>query len=270
MKVTYFSSGEFARLCRTTKETLRHYHNIGLLVPARKAANGYHYYASFQFYDYYFISSFKGTSLSLKTLQEQLSGNDETAFHQMLCHQLDEIRREQQDLAKKEKLLARTLEKFEYLYESDAIGQIRLYDMEEEYYIATPVLGNANDDRVWLSSIRAHLSYCGSRHLEQEYQLTYRWNHDDLQKDQDDSGWFICSQISTPADDERLHVKPKGSYACILLRDYDFSTSQYGVLKKKIAEMGLSICGDAYESDVSLFSTAMKDSYLTEISVRVE
>ena len=35
MKITYFSSGEFARLCGTTKETLRHYHNIGLLVPAR-------------------------------------------------------------------------------------------------------------------------------------------------------------------------------------------------------------------------------------------
>ena len=34
MKITYFSSGEFARLCGTTKETLRHYHNIGLLVPA--------------------------------------------------------------------------------------------------------------------------------------------------------------------------------------------------------------------------------------------
>ena len=52
MKVTYFSSGEFARLCGTTKETLRHYHNIGLLVPARTTENGYHYYASFQFYDY--------------------------------------------------------------------------------------------------------------------------------------------------------------------------------------------------------------------------
>ena len=40
--------------------------------------------------------------------------------------------------------------------------------------------------------------------------------------------------------------------------------------EEKIAAMGLSICGNAYESDVSLFSTAMKDSYLTEISVMVK
>ena len=270
MKVTYFSSGEFARLCGTTKETLRHYHNIGLLVPARTTENGYHYYASFQFYDYYFISSFKGTSLSLKDLQQRLEGSDEHAFRDTLQHQLDEIRREQEDLAKKEKLLRRTLEKFEYLYEGDAIGQVRLYDMEEEYFIATPVHGNAGSDRIWLETIRSHLSYCSSHHLNQEYQLTYCWLEGEMLAGKENDGWSICSQIASPVDDLHLLRKPKGTYACILLRDYDFSTAQYDLLKEKIAAMGLSICGNAYESDVSLFSTAMKDSYLTEISVMVK
>lgn len=34
-------AGEFAHLCGTTKETLRHYKDIGLLMPVAKAENGY-------------------------------------------------------------------------------------------------------------------------------------------------------------------------------------------------------------------------------------
>ena len=36
-------AGEFAHLCGTTKETLRHYKDIGLLMPVAKAENGYIY-----------------------------------------------------------------------------------------------------------------------------------------------------------------------------------------------------------------------------------
>ena len=86
----------------------------------------------------------------------------------------------------------------------------------------------------------------------------------------ENDGCPICSQIASPVDDLQLLRKPKGTYACILHRDYDFSTAQYNLLKEKSAAMGLTICGNAYESDVSLFSTAMSDSYLTEISVMVK
>ena len=40
---TLLKSGEFANLCRTTKETLRHYAKVGLLVPVFQAENGYNY-----------------------------------------------------------------------------------------------------------------------------------------------------------------------------------------------------------------------------------
>ena len=142
--------------------------------------------------------------------------------------------------------------------------------MEEEYYIATPVKGNADDDRVWMETLKNHLDYCRRDNLNEEYQLTYCWNQAEMLAGAENDGWSICSQIASPVDDPHLLRKPKGTYACILLRDYDFSTTQYGLLKEKIAAMGLSICGNAYESDVSLFSTAMKDSYLTEISVMVK
>ena len=33
-------AGEFARICGTTRDTLRYYHKQGILVPQRNAANG--------------------------------------------------------------------------------------------------------------------------------------------------------------------------------------------------------------------------------------
>ena len=86
----------------------------------------------------------------------------------------------------------------------------------------------------------------------------------------DAAGWSICSQISAPADDPYFFVKPAGTYACILLRGYDFTASQSISVKKQIEALPLKICGNAYESDVSLFSSHAGRGYMTEISIQVE
>lgn len=50
MKKEYFlTSGEFAELCGTTKETLFHYDEIGILKPAWLGENRYRYYTPAQF-----------------------------------------------------------------------------------------------------------------------------------------------------------------------------------------------------------------------------
>ena len=43
-KKGWLTSGAFAALCGTTKETLRHYKDISLLSPAHQGDNGYFYY----------------------------------------------------------------------------------------------------------------------------------------------------------------------------------------------------------------------------------
>lgn len=43
-----FTSGEFAKFCNTTKDTLFHYDDINLLKPAKIATNGYRYYSANQ------------------------------------------------------------------------------------------------------------------------------------------------------------------------------------------------------------------------------
>ena len=70
------TSGAFAALCGTTKETLRHYKDIGPLSPARQGDNGYFYYDAEQFYDFFAISIFRRTGTPLEEVRRCLLGQD--------------------------------------------------------------------------------------------------------------------------------------------------------------------------------------------------
>ena len=59
------STGEFARLCHTTKETLYHYAELGLLRPCYVGANDYRYYDVQQYLIFDLICSFKDTEASV-------------------------------------------------------------------------------------------------------------------------------------------------------------------------------------------------------------
>ena len=66
-------SGEFARLCQTTKETLRHYDRIGLLKPVTTAQNGYNLYSPLQIADFFLIVALQNSGCSLHEIGEYLT-----------------------------------------------------------------------------------------------------------------------------------------------------------------------------------------------------
>ena len=71
-KKGWLTSGAFAGLCGTTKETLRHYKDVRLLTPAHRGENGYFYYDVEQFYDFYAISIFRETGTPLEEIRRCL------------------------------------------------------------------------------------------------------------------------------------------------------------------------------------------------------
>ena len=68
----WMTSGAFAALCGATKETLRHYKDLGLLLPAHRGENGYFYYDAEQFYDFYAIAIFRQTGTPLAEIRRCL------------------------------------------------------------------------------------------------------------------------------------------------------------------------------------------------------
>jgi len=98
---------EVARMARTTSRTLRHYHAIGLLEPARIGDNGYRYYEREQLLRLQQILLLRELDLDLTTIAAILSGQEDTAAA-LRAHR-QRISREQRRLERLQRTLGRTL-----------------------------------------------------------------------------------------------------------------------------------------------------------------
>ncbi|MCR5086858.1 MAG: MerR family transcriptional regulator [Lachnospiraceae bacterium] len=59
------SVGQFAKLCVTTRDTLRHYYELNILLPWVDPTNGYHYYSASQISSFFFITTMRQAGCSL-------------------------------------------------------------------------------------------------------------------------------------------------------------------------------------------------------------
>lgn len=102
-------AGEFAHLCSTTKETLRHYKDIGLLQPVAKAENGYQLYSPLQISDYLLISSLQQAGCSLREIKGYLSEPDTEALESVMENRISAIVEQRRTLLMQKSLLENTL-----------------------------------------------------------------------------------------------------------------------------------------------------------------
>lgn len=102
-------AGEFARLCGTTKETLRHYRDIGLLGPVAKAKNGYQLYSPLQLSDYLLISSLQQAGCSLHEIKGYLNEPDSEALESVMEDRISAIVEQRRALLMQKSLLENTL-----------------------------------------------------------------------------------------------------------------------------------------------------------------
>lgn len=77
-------SGTFAKLCRTTKDTLYFYEEAGLLQPRQVSANGYRGYSAAQYFEFDLITVLQDAGLSLKEIKQSLKLRDLPQLHAQL------------------------------------------------------------------------------------------------------------------------------------------------------------------------------------------
>lgn len=99
------STGEFARLCKTTKETLFHYDRIGLLKPRRRTPEGFRLYGAEQYFAFNAISLFKETGSSLAEIKALLGGLVEVDAVRLLEEKRCALAAERERLRLREKML---------------------------------------------------------------------------------------------------------------------------------------------------------------------
>lgn len=104
-KNNYFSTGEFAHLCKVNKQTLIYYDQIGLFSPIYKDEKGYRYYSVSQYDFFSVIELLKELGMPLKEIQQYMANKSPEGFIQLMQQQQKTVRQQLENLQRIEQMI---------------------------------------------------------------------------------------------------------------------------------------------------------------------
>lgn len=265
-----YTTGQFAKLCHTTKDTLFHYDQLGILKPIVIKDNGYRYYGSFQYYEFDLIKVLQEAQTSLKEIKEFMQNRNEEVFISILQSKYLLLQEEKKKIENMEKRIENAIDVTRYgmnIKDQD----ISIQHLEEKHIIATPIHGNPLAENTVMDFMSEHLNYCYKKHLHEDLPLGGIIPFENIIDNQYRESYYFC-YIDKKIDDQRYQLKPKGLYAMIYHHGYyDTLHQTFMKLEKYIQKQGYKICGCAYEYEIlNYFTRTDIKNYLIEISVQVE
>lgn len=264
---SYFSTGEFAKLCGVNKRTLFHYDNIGLFRPAITNENGYRYYSYHQLEIFLIISMLKELNVPLKEIKTYL---DERTPEQLLDLSRKKIKEINQKITK--------LNQIKHLLEETIIftnkglhancEEITVEEQKEEYLVRSELLNekNTKDYIHWLLEFTNFESQTLSKDTSFVGTMLSRQNIE--------SGNYYYNSYFFVKTRDRRHsnaIKPKGLYAIAYHHgSYDTIGVTYIRLIGYCAANRLQIGSFSYEESL-LDTIALKNEtgYVMQITVPV-
>ena len=252
----WLTSGAFAALCGTTKETLRHYKDIDILSPAHQGDNGYFYYDVEQFYDFYAISIFRQTGTPLEKIRRCLRGQDAAQTLVLLREQRCRLDVERKKLEHMDFVLSSALRSLEFGPVPDMAPQIGWFDAE--HLMALPVeeleglmTPTASEDEMLIAVLERCQSLCRQYGIQTDFQLGA------IHPSEGQAGLGAISHLYTrikeKADFPYYMEKPAGHYLYLCCRGRWDISEGYTALKSYIQEQSLEITGNFYACDLAGF-----------------
>ena len=141
----YFTTGDFAKLCEVTKQTLFHYDHIGLLHPAHKDDKGYRYYSYTQFDTMYVIESLKEMEMPLKEIKDFISVTTPDTMIELFKEKSRRISEKIENLASIQNTIEKKISITEQAIKTD-FDEIVLTETDEEYLYLSAQLFNSDDN----------------------------------------------------------------------------------------------------------------------------
>ena len=269
----WLTSGAFAALCGTTKETLRHYKDIGLLPPAHQGENGYFDYDLAQFYDFYAISIFRQTGTSQEEIRRSLPAQDAAGLLALLRGQQQRLEEERRQLEQMEMVLSGMIRNLELGASPDLVPRTAWF--EAEHLLALPaeelaalLPPGAEEDAV-LSGVLEHFrDLCRRYGLQTDHQLGA------IHRPGETAGQgtitHLYTRIKEPSDLPWGMEKPAGIYLYLCCRGRWDLSAGYDALCRQIQSQGLRTEGPVYACDLAGFIlNGVEKNAMSLLSVRL-
>ena len=283
-------SGQFAELCQTTKETLRHYRSIGILEPVVVGENGYGMYSPLQLSDFLLISALKNAGCSLDEIRAHLADPSGADLEPIIEERLAAIDEQRRSLLHQRRFLENSLARARAISSwAGSESPFRTRVLPCTYFADTDLssLFAGTDEAVsegeleLLGQLVGQWSDGLGRGAGGELQGCYRVGLDALQRGEPEKDFHLCapvppSRAGKPKADWVL--RPEGEYFQ-QLRGINLEEmllggvplfDAYAAFLQELERQGLRAVGDVYEQELSLYSGRLSETIYSELSVQIE
>ncbi|MCC0640201.1 MULTISPECIES: MerR family transcriptional regulator [unclassified Clostridioides] len=270
MEKQYFTTGEFAKLCGVSKQTLIFYDKIGIFSPEYKDKNNYRYYSVYQYDTLDILQSLREIGMSLEEIKEYIKNRSPQ-------HCVEMLKEEEKKIKEKIKKLKQISSKIQNRINTTVEGISKIYNEEiyisnrcEEYLVLSSDLSSINDGNFMMELID-FTNYCKSKNLYQGYELGAIVSNENIKNGEYLSISSFYLKIDKKIKDKKLYIKPEGMYVCIKhIGRYEDSYKSYEKLKKYIYDNNYKIIGNSYEESIlDFFCENKEENYMTEISIQI-
>ncbi len=138
-----FTINEFAKACKTTKDTLYHYEKNEILRPTIDESNHYRYYTSLDFHHFQFISHLRNLGFTISEIREYQNERSTDGYISLLEQVREKTLKEIDFLNKRLTVSAYTRESM-IGYRNNTLDVPSIINLGESYYFMTPFSGNLN------------------------------------------------------------------------------------------------------------------------------
>ena len=265
------SAGVFARMCQTTRDTLRYYEKQGILVPKKSEKNGYHYYSYAQISSFYFISTFRGLGCSVEDIKEYLLGGEEVRFDGFVDRQYAVLLKQQRELERRIGIIGNTRKLLEQIRRNDT-GKPELYEQSEILRLkVTRVLSDPATSFSEISTdIHRHLKACNHPGVR-AFPMGAAIGREDFQK-----GQYVYREVFSFADAQAagpgIREIPGSRTVVMVCREKDGDIRlAYQKIRNYLKEQALQLSSDLYSlSIVNVIDPNAERKYLKYIIACVE
>lgn len=281
----YLKTNEFAQYLKTTKATLRHYRDIGLLEPAHVTESGYALYGSLQVSQFMLIASLRLAGCSLSQIKDYLELANASEMRDIMIDKVSDLERKQEEIELRKQILLTSIRKADRLSQwGDFLANNdpawRMIERDEEYFIKTPAPLRDNEETELLRIISDHGNHFAEYGKPEELQGSYGIDNSAFKQGEYGEGFALLARLPHPVKSKRLHVKPAGIYFCWLKRSNASDLhenresnplfEEYDKVRAFLRDQHLSPTSDVYETELSLYSGSLSETMYYEIEMQVE
>ena len=266
--IKYFSTGEFAKLCKVNKKTLFYYDEIDLFKPEKVLSNGYRYYSTYQLETFNVIFTLKDLGMPLKEVKDFMDKRNTKNIIELFTYETNEIEKEINRLKRKQEIMSN---KIKIINEAKHLTDKVFIEHQDEEYI---VLSSPIDKTKYpydTDTYMSHLDYCYSNNLYIGYPVGSIKTIKDMRSENLHDYSYYYTKVNKDCANKNIIVKPGGNYLVGYMKGYYINTPAiYKKLLDYINKNKIKTTGDFTEIYImTRVGSDGKEKSLGQIEIKI-